>query len=281
MPRRRSFEHADGFGSLKLTHGQLTLAQPAAAALCGLSASVRRRLRLPRVRRARAPHARAPVHLLHLPPLPPRLRAAGGGPGAQTCPQCAQASVAPFTGALKHAVAASGGHIELAHGGRWGAGGRRGQRGRGCGRAAAAEQGGEAVEEGVLVCDHGKQPDKCRECRGEPADRERGRAGAAGENREAEAAEERGRQRQTRRRGPAKRVHKKCEHRDAAGTNARTAGLRVSASMRSTCKDCGGASICQQKELLQGLRGHEHLTAKLPEERLQGLRGTSNLPALA
>ena len=53
--------------------------------------------------------ARCPCRPFH------RACAPQSGPGAQTCPQCAQPSVVPFTGALtQRALAASGEGVALA-----------------------------------------------------------------------------------------------------------------------------------------------------------------------
>ena len=80
---------------------------------------------------------------------------------------------------------------------------------------------------------------RCGACGDVPGDRKRARERAVGEDGEEDRAggeEERGRVRQ--RTGPAKWSRKKCEH-----------GRR-----KDTCKDCGGAGICQHnREHLPGV----------------------------
>ena len=68
--------------------------------VCGVSV---RRTPAPALRCARCPCR--PFHRACAPP---------GSPGARACPQCAQASVVPFAGALTRPAAGPGGRVVLA-----------------------------------------------------------------------------------------------------------------------------------------------------------------------
>ena len=111
--------------------------------------------------------------------------------------------------------------------------------------AAGGGQGGEEGGGQGAWCGHVKRLGRCGACGDVPGDRKRAREEAVGEDGEEDEAggeEERGRPKQ--RTGPAKWVRKKCEH-----------GRR-----KDTCKDCGGASICQHNR--EHLPGRCHLGQK-------------------
>ena len=191
--------------------------------VCGVSV---RRTPAPALRCARCPCR--PFHRACAPP---------GSPGARACPQCAQASVVPFAGALTRPAAGPGGRVVLAE------------------ARIAGEQGGAlggAAAGGQARSGHGQPQGEARRDvpAGPGSKRARERpAGGEGEEEEAagEASEERGRQRQRGSGGATRRVEKKCEHnrrrsicKDCGGTS-----ICQHNRQRNTCKDCGGASICQ------------------------------------
>ena len=89
-------------------------------------------------------------------------------------------------------------------------------------------------------CRHGKQPGKCRECRGEGE--AAGGKGRGREDPEMKRSKKRARTTQPRKKCPHGRRKSQCK--DCGG-----ASICEHNRQRSRCKDCGGASICEHNRV--------------------------------